>query len=194
MTRSQWRTPHSAQERYYGLGTMSGQIDGHIWFGHGGAFPGFISRTVAVPEWRVAVSIVTNAVDGWANQWAEGSVGILHHFARNGTPRPGVADWTGRWWSLWGAIDLVPMDGKVLVATPALLTPFTDASELTVTSPTAATISLAGGYGSHGEPVQRSLGPDGGARRLRLSGTELLPEADLAKELADRAASRPTNS
>ncbi len=119
MSRHHWRTPHSEQPRHYGLGTMSGEVDGRGWFGHGGAFPGYISRTAVVPDWDVTVSIVTNAIDGLANQWSDGALHILNTFARHGAPDSGIGDWAGRWWSVWTPLDLVPMGGKVLVAQPA---------------------------------------------------------------------------
>ena len=34
---------------------------------------------------------------------------ILRAFAPRGAPKRRVRDWTGRWWSPWGAYDLVPM-------------------------------------------------------------------------------------
>ncbi len=189
MVRRHWRLPHSTQDLHYGLGTMAGSLDGHDWFGHGGAFPGFISRTLAVPEWGVTVSVVTNAIDGFANPWAEGVLGIMHRFSRHGAPRPAVAGWSGRWWTIWRAIDLVPMGDRVLVATPDLLAPFTDAAEIEVSSPTEGRITLATGFGGHGEPVSRVSGPDGTPERLHVAGSAMVPEAEMLEEIAVRAAS-----
>jgi CubicO group peptidase (beta-lactamase class C family) len=186
MTRRHWRSPHSRAEAYYGLGTMGGEVDGHPWFGHGGAFPGYISRTAVVPEWGVAVSIVTNAIDGLANAWSDGALHILAAFARHGAPDPAVAQWGGRWWTLWTTLDLVPMGATVLVAQPGALLPLTDASEIAVTDATSGRIALANGYASHGETVRRVVAPDGTASRLWLGGTEMVPEAVLAAELRGR--------
>ncbi len=191
MARRHWRTPHAQVERHYGLGTMSGDVEQLAWFGHGGAFPGYITRTAVVPEWDVAVSIVTNAIDGLANQWSDGALHIMNAFARHGAPDAAVAGWAGRWWSLWGTFDLVPMGSKVLVALPAALTPLTDASEIEVASPTSGRIAVANGYGSHGEPVRRVLDGDGEATRLWLAGTELVGEQDFAAELVGRQGQVP---
>jgi CubicO group peptidase (beta-lactamase class C family) len=187
MTRRHWRVPHGEPERHYGLGTIAGTTHGHDWFGHSGAFPGFISRTACVPAWGVTVAVVTNAIDGLANPWVDGILSILHTFGRHGPPEPSVAGWTGRWWSIWGPVDLVPMGGKVLVGVPGQLVPFADASEVEVTGPLEGRITLANGFGGHGEPVRRVLGPDGSAERLRLGGSDLVPEAALLAELAGRA-------
>jgi hypothetical protein len=140
MTRRHWQVPHQAEARYYGLGTMAGAIDGHAMFGHGGAFPGFISRTVAVPEWGITVSIVTNAIDGPANAWVEAIIAIMHQFSVRGVPSSKVADWSGRWWTIWGAVDLVPMGEKVLLADPSAAKPFADATELEISSSTEGRI------------------------------------------------------
>jgi CubicO group peptidase (beta-lactamase class C family) len=183
MSRRQWRAPYAGQERYYGLGAMGGEIEGRAWFGHIGVFPGFITRTVVAPEWDVAISIVANANDGLSNPWIDGALHILNAFARDGAPSPAVADWTGRWWSAWGAVDLVPMGGKVLAAQPAALTPFADAADIEVTDPRHGRIALANGYANHGEAVRRTADASGDFTSLWLGGTELRREADVAEEL-----------
>ncbi|MCW6508742.1 serine hydrolase domain-containing protein [Lichenifustis flavocetrariae] len=187
MTRRHWRVPDDSGGRHYGLGTIGGTLEGHEWFGHSGAFQGFISRTACVPEWGVAVSIVTNCIDGLANPWVEGVLGIFHHFALHGAASPTVADWTGRWWSYWGAFDLVPMGNQVFVTMPALMQPFTDASVLDITSPTEGRVARANGFGAHGEPARRIMDADGAATLLMLGGAELLPEQALLTELEARA-------
>ena len=70
MTRAQWRNPHSTLERHYGLGTMSGGARDWWWFGHAGAFQGFLSQTAALPAHDITIAIVTNAIDGYAYQVA----------------------------------------------------------------------------------------------------------------------------
>jgi D-alanyl-D-alanine carboxypeptidase len=77
-----------------------------------------------LPEQELAVSVLTNANDGFAHFWLEGAIHILRAFAQNGAPLRNVSGWTGRWWTVWGAIDLVPMGKKVLVASPAYFNPF----------------------------------------------------------------------
>jgi hypothetical protein len=184
MVRRQWRYPHSSLERYYGLGTTSGKTAEWEWFGHSGAFQGFASRTVALPEPALAVSVVTNAGDGPTDRWLEGAVHILAAFAKHGAPTGDVRDWTGRWWTRWVAVDLVPMGGKVIVGSPALPNPFTDASEISVSGPDRGRISLAAGSAHHGEEVRRTRGRDGKVDEVWLGGMRFLREADAAAEIA----------
>jgi CubicO group peptidase (beta-lactamase class C family) len=186
MIRRQWRDPHGVLERYYGLGIMSGQTGGWDWAGHAGGFPGFITRTSMLPGRDLTVSVLTNAVDGAANLWFDGVVHILATFARHGAPTRRTRDWTGRWWSLWGAFDLVAMGDKVLIANPALLNPFTDASEFAITARDRGQITLANGYANHGEPVRRTRDARGRVTAFWLSGGKLLRAAPLAAELQRR--------
>jgi CubicO group peptidase (beta-lactamase class C family) len=183
MTRRQWRYPHSSLERYYGLGTISGKTADWECFGHNGAFQGFASRTVALPDPALAVSLVTNAVDGLADRWLDGAIHILASFAKHGAPTSEVRDWTGRWWTRWVAVDLVPMGGKVMVAAPSLPNPFTDASEISVFGADRGRISLAAGSAHHGEDVRRVRGRDGKIDEVWLGGMRFLPEAVIAAEL-----------
>jgi hypothetical protein len=156
MVRRHWRNPHSSMEGYYGLGIMSGTVNGWNWFGHSGGLPGYVSRTVTLPDHGLTASVMSNAADGWAGFWLDGLVNILRTFATNGPPSRRVAGWTGRWWSAGGAVDLVPMGNKVLLAGPFMANhPFLDATEVEVLGRDKGRIALAGGYGNHGETVRR---------------------------------------
>jgi len=186
MIRKQWRDPQLSTERHYGLGLMSGKLAGWDWFGHAGGFQGFITRTLALPEHELAISVLTNAADGYAHIWLEGSVHILKAFATHGSPDRKLASWNGRWWSLWGAFDFIPMGGKVVVASPALANPFLDASEITVAAKDRGKIAQAIGGGAHGQGVRRVRGKDGEVAELWYAGTRLLPEADAAREIRER--------
>jgi len=186
MVRRQWRDPHSSLERYYGLGTISGTTAGIEHTGHSGGFQGFITRSGALLGRDVSLSVLTNAADGWSGFWFDGIVNIIAAFAKNGAPKARAKSWAGRWWSLWGAFDLVPMGEKVLVALPGMANPLQDASEIKLTGRDTGTIALAGGYGSHGENVRRVRSPSGKVTELWMSGTKLLGEAKVAAEMQKR--------
>ena len=191
MTRRLWRDPHSTLERWYGLGTISGTLADWDWFGHSGAFQGTLSRTSHVPAHDLTVSVLTNAADGPAQVWLDGALQVLRAFRRDGAPSRKTAPWHGRWWSLWGAVDLVPMKDKVFIANPLLSNPMQDASEITVASrardgTAMGRIDLAGGFANHGEPVRLVFDGRGKAKEFRLSGSKLLPQSKVEKELFAR--------
>ncbi len=185
MTRRHWRVPGSA-ELHYGLGVACGKSEGFDWFGHGGGFQGYLSRTAVLAESYVAVTILSNSIDGWAPFWMEGCFHILRAFKTRGAPERRLRDWAGRWWTIWNAIDLVPMGNRVLVANPHLISPFMDASEIEIVGRDRGRITGAAGYGSFGEPVRRARNKSGKVTDIWLAGADFKPEKTLAAEMERR--------
>ena len=186
MIRKQWRNPGASLETYYGLGIMSGALAGWDWFGHTGGFQGYISRTSVIPALDLSIAILTNSADGWAGFWVDGAMHILRAFADRGPAKRRVRDWSGRWWGLWGAVDLVPLGNQVIVANPHGGNPFMDATEIEVTGRDAGRISLAAGYGSHGQSVRRVRNKAGSITEVWLAGSNLKREKAVAAELERR--------
>jgi len=186
MVRRQWRDPHSSLERYYGLGTISATTAGIEHAGHSGGFQGFITRSGVLLGRDLSVSVLTNAADGWSHFWFDGILNIIATFAKNGAPSAKSRSWAGRWWSLWGCFDLVPMGDKVIAAMPAMFNPFMDASEIKLTGRDSGVIALAGGYASHGENVRRVRNASGRVSEVWMSGSKLLSEARVAAEMEKR--------
>lgn len=190
MNRRQWKDEHSSLVRWYGLGTICGTLADWDWCGHSGGFPGTITRTLSVPAQGLTVSVLTNAADGLAHTWLDGALHVLRTQALRGAPSRRVSAWTGRWWNLWGAVDLMPVDGRVLVVNPSLPNPMLDASEIEVAGRRGGVahgrIVLAGGYMSHGEPARLVFDARGKPTQFWLGGTCYLPEAQVAKELVQR--------
>ena len=91
MSRRHWRNPMTAPEQHYGLGTISGSLDGWDWFGHSGGLQGYISRTCVYPAQDLTVCVLTNAIDGWAHPWLDGIANILQALrARRATDPQGA--------------------------------------------------------------------------------------------------------
>ena len=183
MVRRQWRNPHASLEGHYGLGIMSGTMAGWDWFGHTGGFQGYVSRTCVIPACDLTFTILTNSSDGWAGFWVDGAMHILRAFEKRGAPKPRVRDWTGRWWSTWGALDLVPSGNRVLVGDPNASNPFLDATEVEVTGRDHGRIALAAGYGSHGQTVRRTRNRAGAVTEIWLGGARLKREKDMIAEM-----------
>jgi D-alanyl-D-alanine carboxypeptidase len=141
---------------------------------------------MAAPGHDLCVSVLTNAIDGLANPWAEGAIRILQTYAKGGAPLVRTRDWSGRWWSLWETIDLVALRDHVLVASPGLLNPFLYVDEIDVTGRDQGRIRQAGGFASHGEGAHLVRGRDGRVREVWLGGTKYLPEARMAAEMKRR--------
>jgi hypothetical protein len=120
----------------------------------------------------------------------DGAMQILRAFETRGAPDRRVRDWTGRWWTIWGAIDLVPMGKRVLVANPHLASPLMDAAEIEVTGRNSGTFVSAAGYASHGEPVRRIRNARGKVSDIWLGGINVKPEQVVAREIERKYARR----
>jgi D-alanyl-D-alanine carboxypeptidase len=184
MARRQWRSEHDGTGRWYGLGLIAGTAGAWDHVGHSGGFPGVITRTACVPAQQLAVSVLTNAADGLSHPWLDGTLQLLQAFERGGAPSRRTSPWQGRFWSLWGAVDLLPMAGRrVLLATPGLANPMLDASEIEVDAPDRGRVVLGGGFAQHGEPVRLERDARGRIVRLWHGGMLLQPEAPTRRAL-----------
>jgi D-alanyl-D-alanine carboxypeptidase len=191
MQRRQWRDPHGTLERWYGLGSISTHHGEWTGWGHSGGFQGVITRTVSIPEQQLAVSVLTNAADGPSHLWLDGALSVLRAFATHGAPPRRHAAWTGRWWSLWGPMDLLPMGDCVRLANPGLTNPLLDATEIEVLRRSRdgterGQVALAHGYGHHGEATRLDRDARGRTTAFWLGGNQMLPEARVSQELARR--------
>ena len=191
MTRRHWRNPDATLEGWYGLGTISGSLAGWDWFGHWGSLQGYITRTAVLPTGGLTISILTNAIDGWAGVWLDGVLHIMRAFADRGAPPRKLGGWSGRWCPIWGAVDLVATGKGVLICNPYLCNPVFDASEIGIQGRDKGRITRSTGYGSFGEPAGLVRNTAGEVSEVWLGATLLLPEAALATDMQQRYAPAP---
>ena len=90
------------------------------------------------------------------------------------------ADWTGRWWGLWGAIELVALGDKIVTFNPAFDLPFAEASEITLSDANHGVVTQAPGFDRFGEPVHRARDASGAVTRIQIGGAGFVSE-ELAK-------------
>ncbi len=168
MTRRHWRDSESTLERYYGLGTISGSVAG--WTGS--AIPAL--RRDALAHGGLPRRGGHHLGADQCHRRPRPALGrrlahILKTFRTRGAPTEEVADWAGRWWNLWGAVDLVPVGNTVLACPPALNPPLSEVSEITVTASMPASSPARRASTSRGKPRPASAMPRAKCRR---SGSE----------------------
>lgn len=190
MSRGQRPDAYATKAQFYGLGTMSGEEVGWSWFGHGGGFQGYITRTAVVPDRHLAISILTNSLDGKAHAWVDGALAILAFFEKYPAPEPQLADWTGRWWNVWGAVDLVARGDRLYLASPDANDPFDHCPVATMDAPDRARIIEASAFHHYGEAIRLKRDSSGQTTALHIAGDHWSAEAELASEL--RTAARPS--
>ena len=161
-----WVTGRGGRRYAHGLAVT--QIGERTMIGHGGGYPGHITRSFADPVGRVAVSVLTNAIDGPAEPLAEAAVRLLD-LAASGE-REGdhdLAAFTGRFATLWGVADVVLLGGKLYLINPAAIDPTEDITRLEVVDDTTLRIADTPGYASYGELVTYDFAADGTVRSVR---------------------------
>lgn len=166
--------------RRYGLGLSVERIGDRDRFGHSGAYPGHLSQTLADDGRRTVVAVLTNAIDGPAQQWAR-AFHTLVDLAESATPDTSRADlrrFTGRFARIWGVRDVAVLGGRLFMLDPALPDPAADAVELDGVDEHTLCIAGQDGYGSYGEPMSYAFDAEGNVLAVRgPSGTTLRPLA-----------------
>lgn len=187
--RPQWQT--GTPEEHYGLGFTVHRIGERTMVGHGGGFPGQITRTLLDPHDGLTVVVLTNAIDGPALGLAQGVVRLIDTtLAAHDASRGEGADltaYTGRFASLWGVTDVVDLGGRLRTLTPDQPDPTSLMGTLQVLDDDTAVFTEAAGYALPGERVrwERAAGV---TTSVRMGGTTHLPLAD--RQAALRATAR----
>src|SRR5579875_2858325 len=182
MQRVQWHAHRPGAEvvnEDYGLGLILEKIGDRHTFGHSGGFPGHITKSAADPADGLAVSVLTNCIDGAASDIARGVYKAIDFFQR-GAGRPvdrRLRRLEGRYRNLWGAADLVATGGdRAVMASPDTWAPFSEPDELELVDSSTLRIVDAGSFGSPGETARFEL-RDGAVVKGAHGGETIWPEA-----------------
>lgn len=187
----------------YGLGLMLREIGGRTWLGHGGGWPGHITRTLWEPRAGVAISVLTNAIDGPAEEIAIGIAELVLASQRRhvddlelssgfDVPARGSASiatartarradlmrFTGRFQSPWALVDVVLLGDRLYAIPPTAPNPMTAAQRLTVVDDATLRADDASGFESGGEPLRYEFDARGNVKRIA-GGWRLVPAGRL---------------
>lgn len=149
--------PAGAERSAYGWGLAVETVGGRRMIGHGGGYPGHITRSLADPRTGLAVSVLTNAVDGPAGSLATGVIDLIdaaeRHPVRTSATR--ASGWLGRYRNTWTVVDLGMVGGRLLALRPTSSEPLEGMNVLEVDGGSLR-IAEGSGYGSVGETVTRA--------------------------------------
>lgn len=171
MQRVEWAV--EGTETSYGLGFGISEIGSRRVLGHGGGYPGHITRTFFDPRHRIAVSVFTNAIDGPAEAWATAAFHLIDLATRDDRAREqrrdlaDVASFTGRFANVWGVYDVVDLGGRLWQIGPTQLDPKVGLACLEVVDADTLRITEAPGYGSPGELLRYTRADDGSIVSVR---------------------------
>ncbi|TCC11518.1 serine hydrolase domain-containing protein [Kribbella soli] len=169
-----WTTGADEKARY-GLGLAVNKVGDREVFGHGGGYPGHITRTLVDPEHRIVVSVLTNAIDGPASQFAEGLFRLLDLAESKDRGEGDLTRFTGRFANLWGVTDFVVIGGRLYATDPSGSNPAEEPQELEADGDTLR-VTGGNGYGSYGESYRFTFDANGVVETVRgSSGLSLQP-------------------
>lgn len=174
----------------YGLGFSIYLQDKIRLFGHGGGFPGQITKTMCDPQNKLIVSALTNSIDGNAEEICRGILSVLYKFqTATGKSNIGIRKFEGRYLNLWNTIDIVSLGEKIYAANSGVWYPFAYATELEYVFPYKLKIKHSDPFGSPGEIVE--LKSD---RKIIYAGATMHKEEDYLRAIAIKKVISPTNN
>ncbi len=178
MQRGEWEI--EGTDDRYGLGFGIHKIGERRMIGHGGGFPGHITRTLFDPVDGLTVVALTNAIDGPARELAVGIVKLVDS-ALDAAKAPGDeeaaadhASYTGHFAALWGLTDVVDLGGRLWLVAPNQPDPTSAMEKLEVVDADTLRIAEAPGYSSPGETV-RYTRSNGRVTSVLLGGMTVVP-------------------
>lgn len=170
-------TPSGSRD--YGLGLILEKVSGRSVLGHSGGYPGHITRSFLDPADGIAVSILTNAIDGPAFELSTGVLALIDAALRSPARRslraaPAALGETGafegRFAGAWGVVDVVRLGERLVMTSPGGPDPITDVDVLEVVDDDTLRISEGDGFGSVGELVHYDRDEAGVVTRVRAGG------------------------
>jgi CubicO group peptidase (beta-lactamase class C family) len=167
-------------ERKYGLGLSVSKVGDRALIGHGGGYPGHITNSVVDPIAGLAISVLTNAIDGPAESLANAGVALIDLAGSKPRPSdgPDPSRFSGLFASLWGVVDIAVLGGRLYRLNASGADPVLDAAQLAIIDDKTLRISGGSGYGSFGELFEYSFSADGSPESIRAeSGATLRPLA-----------------
>ena len=173
-----WQTGEEEGPRY-GLGLQVAKVAKRDVFGHSGGYPGHITRSLVDPGRRIAVAVLTNAIDGPAVQLAEGLLKLVD-LAESKDRGSGadLARFTGRFANLWGVIDIAVLGGRLYALDPTEADPTADPQPLEPADDSTLLVTGGSGYGAFGESYRYRFAADGAVASVRGSSGLLLHPLD----------------
>lgn len=191
-------TAYGTEVGRYGLGVALTTVGERQLVGHGGGWPGHLTSTLADPRTGLVVSVLTNAIDGPADDLVHGLVKLADAALRPratvpappaGAPPP--SSFTGRFAGLWGVLDVVELGGRLVLVRPTAPDPLPGMEELEIVDDGTLRVAPEPGFGAAGELVHVARDAGGSVVSLRLAGVTHRPMAEFLRRRDSPGYGRP---
>lgn len=190
MQRVQWHVKPRGKDSHedYGLGLEVVFANERRTIGHGGGFPGHITKTMADPKDELVVVVLTNCIDGPAVWIAKGIYGIIDYYQKNtpeDKPKHDLRKLEGRYMDLWATADIVVTGDKIVSVYPDSWDPMSETDELEYVDDTTLKVTDTSSFDSEDELVKFKF-KNGKVESVNYNGSTMWPEAVWLKKQAGR--------
>ncbi|MGH9551292.1 MAG: serine hydrolase domain-containing protein, partial [Terriglobales bacterium] len=191
MQRTQWPIHNAVEKEEYALGFEINHIADRRFFGHGGGFPGQLTKTLCDPNEQLISVVLTNCIDAEPTPMSKGVINIIEHFkqsadkADSGTIEE-LKKFHGTFMALWGAIMIVEDGNQLIAVNPDSWNPFAaDMAPQTLERIDDQTLKVvkANGFYSEGEQIKYEFDKSGVAKSIRYAGNDMWPEEEFKRNL-----------
>lgn len=170
MQRTHWRVENVEDRIEYGLGLEFDYINGRKLIGHGGGFPGHITKSIFDPEEKYVIVVLTNALQSGAGRIALNIVRAIDYGLKNDEPiKENLLKYAGRYEGLWYGIDILPVGEKLISLGTDSWEPFEYLEELELVSKDKFKIVKTDSFSSEGETVEFKLDSSGKVKYVTLN-------------------------
>ncbi len=180
MQKVQWhaKTPGQDNHEDYGLGLDIEYLKKRKTIGHGGGFPGHITKSIADPKDELVVIVLTNCLGSPASLIAKSIYNIIDYYQKNTPdtkPKHDMTRFEGRYMNLWAITNIVVTGDKVVATFPDTWQPLTQPEELEFVNETTLKVTDTDSFDSEGELVHFHF-KDGKVESVNYNGSTMWPE------------------
>jgi CubicO group peptidase (beta-lactamase class C family) len=156
-------------EDRYSLGLIASKVGERALVGHAGGWPGQVTYSAVDPHAGLAISVLTNAVDGPAAPLTQAGFRLIDLAGTEARPEPAgdLSRFTGRFANVFGVIDIALLGGRLYWLTPTAPDPTKEAVPLEVVDDHTLRSVGGPGYLSYGEPIPFTFDDDGRPTSMR---------------------------
>ena len=173
MHRVHWMEPDWRSGRGLGFGVW--RSGDRTFIGHGGSLAGYRTQTSIVPSEKIAVIVMTNSDDGEPTSYVDQVFRLVAPAIKKAvTPekKPAVPDpswtrFTGRYRSSWGDVEVLIVNGELVMVSPTANDLQEAMSRLVPAGDAIFRVESRSGGGPVGELVSFESGPDGKVARVK---------------------------
>lgn len=186
MQRAHWKVENIEDKEEYGLGFEIEYINKRSVFGHGGGFPGHITKSLCDPKNKLVVVVLTNGMSSGAGYINHSIFKLIDFFQKNtkGTNED-LYKFEGRLMSLWSVSDIIATGDKLISGAPNSWQPFGEYSdELSRAGDDTFKITKTNSFSSVDELVLFKFNSDQKLMYVNYASGKMLPESKYLEEIS----------